>query len=80
VSAEGPVEVWARPLADGSKAVGLFNRHAQPMEIRVSFRQFGFSGPVQVRDVWSGNSLGTIQDDYQARVPAHGVVLLRVSK
>jgi hypothetical protein len=35
---------------------------------------------VQVRDVWSGNSLGTIQDDYQARVPAHGVVLLRVSK
>jgi len=80
VSAEGPVEVWARPLADGSKAVGLFNRHAQPMEIRVSFRQLGFPGPVQVRDVWNGSSLGTIQDDYQARVPGHGVVFLRVSK
>jgi alpha-galactosidase len=80
VSAEGPTEVWARPLADGSKAIGLFNRHAQPMDIHVSFRQLGFSGPVQVRDVWSGNNLGTIPDEYEARVPGHGVVLLRVSK
>jgi len=80
VSAEGPTEVWARPLADGSKAVGLFNRHPQPMEVRVDLRELGFSGPVQVRDVWSGNSLGTIQGEYQTRVPGHGVILLRVSK
>ena len=26
VSAEGPIEIWARSLADGSKAVGVFNR------------------------------------------------------
>jgi alpha-galactosidase len=80
VTADGPTEVWARPLADGSKAVGLFNRHAQPMEVRVDFRQLGFNGPVRVRDVWSGNSLGTMQGEYQARVPGHGVLLLRVSK
>jgi len=80
VSAEGPTEIWARPLADGSKAIGLFNRHPQPMEMRVSFRQLGFSGPVQVRDVWGGKDLGTVQDEYQGRVPGHGVILLRVAK
>src|SRR5215831_18449637 len=65
VSAEGPVEVWARPLADGSKAVGLFNRHAQPMEIRTDFRQIGFHGPVRVRDVWNGKDLGTMAAEYR---------------
>jgi len=80
VSAEGPTEIWTRSLVDGSKAVGLFNRHPQPIEVRVNFRQLGFTGPVQVRDVWSGNNLGAIQDEYQARVPGHGVILLRVAK
>jgi alpha-galactosidase len=80
VRAEGPTEVWARPLADGSKAVGLFNRHPQPLEVRVDVRQLGFNGPVHVRDVWTGDNLGTIQGEYHARVPGHGVVLLRVSK
>ncbi len=27
VWAQGPIEVWSRTLADGSKAVGIFNRH-----------------------------------------------------
>lgn len=26
VRAEGSLEIWARPLTDGSKAVGIFNR------------------------------------------------------
>jgi alpha-galactosidase len=80
VSAEGPMEVWARPLADGSKAVGLFNRHQLPLDVRVDFRQLGFSSRVQVRDVWSGSSLGTIEGEYHSVVPPHGVILLRVSK
>ena len=79
VTAEGPTEVWARPLADGSKAVGLFNRHPQPMEIRTDFRQIGFHGPVRVRDVWSGKDLGKMAAEYRTLVPGHGVVLLKVS-
>ncbi len=79
VTAEGPVEVWARPLADGSKAVGLFNRHHVPLDVRVDFRQLGFKGTVQLRDVWSGSKLGTAEGDYHSMVPAHGVVLLRVT-
>jgi alpha-galactosidase len=77
--AEGPTEIWVRPLADGSKAVGLFNRHHGPMDIRIDFQQLGFSGSVRLRDVWQAKDLAPAAD-YQASVPAHGVVLLRVSK
>ncbi|HTV58811.1 MAG TPA: glycoside hydrolase family 27 protein [Verrucomicrobiae bacterium] len=77
-SAEGPLEIWVRPLADASKAVGLFNRHPGPMEMQVSFHQLGFHGAVKVRDVWQAKDLG-VMDSYKTRVPAHGVVLLRVS-
>jgi alpha-galactosidase len=80
VSAEGPREVWSRSLADGSKAVGLFNRHPQPLEVLADFRQLGFNGPVHVRDIWSGHDLGIIQGEFRTKVPGHGVVLLRVSK
>ncbi len=79
VSAEGPVEIWARPLADGSKAVGLFNRHPGPMDIHVDFRQLGFDRPAHARDIWQAKDLGQMSS-YQARVSGHGVVLLRISK
>src|SRR5215469_3164679 len=72
ISAEGPVEVWARPLADGSKAVGLFNRHHLPMDVHVDFRQIGFNGQVKLRDVWNGLDLGKAEGEYHASVPAHG--------
>jgi alpha-galactosidase len=80
VSAEGPTEVWSRTLADGSKAVALFNRHPQPMEVKADFHQLGYDGPVQVRDVWNGRNLGSLRGDYQTRVAGHGVVLLRILK
>lgn len=78
VSAEGPAEVWMRPLADGSKAVGLFNRHPGPMDIHVDFRRLGFNRRVQLRDVWRGTNLETAEGDYHAVVPGHGVLLLKV--
>ena len=79
VAAEGPLEIWAKPLADGSKAVGLFNRHPQPMQMKVDFRQIGFAGKARIRDVWEAKDLGSVET-YETRVPGHGVVLLRVSK
>jgi len=80
VSAEGPMEIWMRPLADGSKAVALFNRHAQPMDMHVDFQQLGFKSKMKMRDVWAGKDIEVTNGQYEARVPGHGVVLLRVSK
>jgi alpha-galactosidase len=79
-SAEGPLEIWVRPLADGSKTVGLFNRHPGPMDMQVDFPELGYKGAVKVRDVWEAKDLGSVQGVYKVVVPAHGVVLLRVSE
>jgi len=78
VSAEGPIEIWAKPLADGSKAVGVFNRHPTAISATVDFKPLGFRKPVQVRDIWQAKDLGKMQEPYTVLVPPHGVVFLRV--
>lgn len=78
ISEEGPIEIWARPLADGSKAVGVFNRLATPLTATVDFRQLGFNGTVQVRNIWQEKDLGAMMGSYTLTVQPHGVVLLRV--
>ncbi|HEY4381871.1 MAG TPA: glycoside hydrolase family 27 protein [Acidobacteriaceae bacterium] len=80
VSAEGPIEVWARSLADGSKAVGIFNRHQLPLTAHVDFRSLGFSKAVKARDLWQGKDLGSMSPDYSVQIPAHGVVFLKVTQ
>jgi alpha-galactosidase len=80
ISAVGPIEIWTRPLADGSKAVGIFNRHPTPMSATVDFKQLGFRGTVKARDLWQQKDLGSVGPTYTAKIPAHGVLFLRVSQ
>jgi alpha-galactosidase len=80
VRAEGTQEIWARPLADGSKAIGIFNRFDWPQAIEINFREFGFKASVKARDIWAGKDLDGLTGQYKAYVSSHGVVLLRVSE
>jgi alpha-galactosidase len=80
VSAEGPLEVWVRPLADGSKAVGIFNRHPSAMTAHVDFQKLGFSHAVKAKDLWLAKDLGNISTPHTVTVPGHGVLFLRVSQ
>jgi alpha-galactosidase len=77
-SQEGPLEVWAKPLADGSKAVGLFNRGESEMPVTVHFKEIGASPSVSIRDLWARRDLGTFKGSYTAQVPRHGVVLIKI--
>ena len=79
VSTEGPIEVWSRHLADGSQAVGIFNRHHTALTTTVDFRTLGFTGPVKARDLWKGEQKN-LNSSFQTTVPAHGVVFLKVSQ
>jgi alpha-galactosidase len=80
VSAEGPIEIWSRTLADGSKAVGIFNRHPSALTIKVDFHTLGFTHAVKARDLWLSKDLGTLNTPYMVTVPGHGVLFLRVSQ
>jgi len=77
---EGPLEIWVKPLSDGSQAVGLFNRGESPLKITLDFNKIGASTSAKLRDLWQRKDLGAMQDSYTAEVPKHGVVLLKVAK
>jgi alpha-galactosidase len=73
-------EIWARPLADGTMAVGLFNRGLHPAQVTVKWAQLGLQGRQPVRDLWQRKDLDAAQDEFTATVPRHGAVLLRIGK
>ena len=77
---EGPLEVWAKPLADGSYAVGLFNRGESQLPITVTFQMLGFTGTGRLRDLWTHQDLAPQENSYTAAVPKHGTVMLKVSQ
>jgi alpha-galactosidase len=79
VSAEGPLEIWAKPLAGGGKAVGLFNLSDLPAEMDLKFADVGFGEGAAARDVWAAKDLGRLQGSFKVMVPAHGVALLRLA-
>jgi alpha-galactosidase len=67
-------------MADGSKAVGLFNRddrEARPVAVRWS--DLGLKGRCRVRDLWRQKDLGAFDGKFEATVLVHGAVLLRLT-
>jgi alpha-galactosidase len=79
IAQEGPFEIWMKPMRDGSKVVGLFNRQRTVEQMSVNFSAIGISGQASVRDLWLKKDFGTFTNSYSAYVPAHGVVLVRIS-
>jgi len=80
VAEEGPLEVWAKPLADGSVAVGLFNRGESQNAVTVNFSDLGMEGNVLARDLWNHKDLGSLQGHYTVEVPRHGAVLVKITR
>jgi alpha-galactosidase len=76
---EGPLEIWAKPLAEGSTAVGLFNRSESATKMTLDFKSIGAPASAKLRDLLDHKDLGTVQNPYSAEVPTHGVVLVKVS-
>ena len=78
IAQEGPLEVWAKPLADGSSAVGLFNRSESTSPITVNFKDLGLHAEATVRDLWQQKDLGSFANSYTQDVPRHGAALIRI--
>jgi len=81
IFAQGPVEIWAKPLSGGRKALAIFNFGETASEMRrisLHLKEAGFLGHAIAHDVWAAKDLGPISDDTKFSVPRHGVVLLVV--
>jgi len=75
---EGMAEVWARPLWDGTMAVGLFNRGIEKMKVTAKWSDLGLEGKQPVRDLWRKSDLGVFEGSFSAKVPSHGAVLVKI--
>jgi alpha-galactosidase len=76
---DGSLEIWAKDLEDGSKAVGLFNRGEDTAKATLKWSDLGVSGQQSVRDLWRQQNLGKFPDQFQTEVSRHGVVLVKVT-
>jgi alpha-galactosidase len=74
------LEVWVKELEDGSRAVGLFNRGEAEATVEASWADLGVTGSQRVRDLWRQQEVGIRTGPLVARVPRHGVVLVRLWK
>jgi len=73
------VQTWVRPLHDGSLAVGLVNLGDSAATASVNWSDLQLNGSWAVRDLWRQKDLGTFTQKFEASVPAHGVVLVRIA-
>jgi alpha-galactosidase len=80
VKSAGGLEVWAKQLADGSRAVALLNRTGGEAGITAAWADIGYPSHLaaKVRDLWAHRDLGEMTGSFHATVPSHGVVMVTI--
>jgi alpha-galactosidase len=78
---DGGLEVWVKPLSDGTRAVILFNRGPSEADVSVFWEEIAYPNHLsaKVRDLWSHKDLGSVTGKYSAKVPSHSVVMLKIT-
>ena len=71
-------EIWVKDLADGSKAVAMFNLSHEDQVRSVTAERLELSG--NVRDLWRQSDIGPIEDQFSATVSPHGVAFFKVTR
>jgi len=79
----GNLEVWSKPLGQGSSsnAVALFNRSSQPAQISFTQEQIGL-GPhplIWVRDAWNRKDAGIFNGYFEATVEPYATAVYVLS-
>jgi len=75
---DGDIQIWMRPLSDGTHALGIFNLGTADAKVNFGqyFGQLNITGLKSVRDLWRQQDLSTADLSYF--IPTHGVKFLKV--
>lgn len=74
------LEVWGKPLWDGTMAVALFNRGTEKATVTAKWADLNLHGAQPVRDLWLQRDLPATDNMFNAAVPAHGVILVKIGR
>jgi alpha-galactosidase len=84
VVTNGDVRIYKKELEDGGRALGFFNLGSAPASLEFNqLATLGFSGAQHVRDLWRQQNLPDVDaatGHLPLVVPAHGVVLYKLTK
>jgi len=76
------IQIWAKHLNGRQSkefAVALFNLGKIPATISVKWKELNIIGNAKVRDLWTRTDLGIMDSMYTAKVPGHGISLIKVT-
>jgi len=75
---DGNIQIWKRPLDDGSYAVGIFNLGTDDATVDFGkyFGKLGISRISHARDLWRQKDVST--GDMKYLIPSHGVKFLKI--
>jgi alpha-galactosidase len=79
VATDGDLRVYAKPLDDGSWAVGLVNLGTTTAPVNLQWNDLKLTGKQIVRDLWRQKDVGVFDQQFSSPVTPHGVVLLRLT-
>ncbi len=78
---EGDLEIYNKPLSDGTTAVLLLNKGKNKASLTMKWSEIGLSGSQPVRDLWGRKDLGEFKDSFTALdLGQHGVRMLRIGR
>jgi alpha-galactosidase len=83
VYAEGPIQIWSRPLADGSIALAIFNTGEDASALRnipLPLKQLGFNKPPHALNLWNNEPARLLDASYKPLLPRHSAILLKLTK
>ncbi|MBN1781652.1 alpha-galactosidase [bacterium] len=74
------LQVWQKPLSDGSVAVALLNLTDTKTPMFVTLEEIGFKKGIssRVRDLWNGKDLDAVDDVFKTEVEPHGVIVVKI--
>jgi alpha-galactosidase len=72
--------VYLKQLADGSVAIGLFNRDMEEATIEVDLNELKLDGTYRVRNVWAQKDEESVSMAINETIPPHGAKLFRLTK
>jgi hypothetical protein len=72
-------EIWSKPLLNGGLAIGLFNRDdVGEQTLAITRNELGVNPDIRyrIRDLWTQNDIGYLDQQLQYTIPSHGVRLI----
>ena len=80
IYSKGEVEVWARDLQGGAKAIAIVNAGSDVYSthpFHLNLEQLGLHGSQHAKDLWTGKEM-ELTNNMPIELPSHDILLLRI--